>query len=193
MALTVTGALGSLDIHIYDFARNDLTQLTFTGSNCCPMWMPDGERVVFTSARDRGFNLYWRNVDGTGEAERLTEGPEIKSSHDVTRDGLTVVFTTGPGDVHTLSLDDLTTNQLVETEFHEGRPRLSPDGQWIAYETDESGEFKVLVRPFPDIEGGRWEVTIDGGHSPLWSLDGRELFYYSDGTMWAVLSRAEQN
>ena len=81
------------------------------------------------------------------------------------------------GDLHTLSLDgERTVSALVETEFAESRPRLSPDGRWIAYQTDESGGLEVLVRPFPEIDGGRWEASTDGGHSPVWSPDGRELF-----------------
>ena len=89
--------------------------------------------------------------------------------------------------LNTLSLDgERTVSALVETEFAENRPRLSPDGQWIAYQTDESGGFEVLVRPFPEIDGGRWEVTTEGGHTPVWSPTGQELFYMVSGTMWAV-------
>ena len=91
------------------------------------------------------------------------------------------------GDLHTLSLDgEPTASPLVQTEFREGHPHLSPDGRWIAYQTDESGGLEVLVRPFPQIEDGRWEVTTDGGHTPMWSPDGRELFFFSQGAMWAV-------
>ena len=89
--------------------------------------------------------------------------------------------------MHTLSLEgEPTASAVLQTEFDENRPRLSSDGRWIAYQTDESGEIEVLVRPFPEIEDGRWVATIDGGHSPLWSPDGRELFFYSGDTMWAV-------
>ena len=188
VALRVVDDSGNSDIHIYDLARNNLTQLTFTAElKCCPVWMPDGERVVFASSiRDGSVNLWVKNADGTGEAERLTEGTDPKTPHDVTGDGRTVVFWS-QGDVHTLSLDgERTASALVQTESDEGHPRLSPDGRWIAYQTDESGEVEVLVRPFPEIEGGRWEATIHGGHSPLWSPDGRELFFYNGGTMWAV-------
>ena len=70
---------GNPDIHIYDNARNNFTQLTFTAENeCCPVWMPDGERIVFASDRDGSPNLYMKNADGTGEAERLTEGSDPK-------------------------------------------------------------------------------------------------------------------
>ena len=85
VALRVVDDSGNNDIHIYDLARNNLTQLTFTAeSECCPVWMPDGERVVFGSFRDGPLNLYVKNADGTGEAERLTEGPDGKFPQDVT-------------------------------------------------------------------------------------------------------------
>lgn len=105
VALRVVDDSGNPDIHIYDIVRNNLTQLTFTAEagtrfECCPVWMPDGERVVFASGRDRNVNLFAKNADGTGDAERLTEGPELKYPHDVTGDGRTVVFRSlgdGPG------------------------------------------------------------------------------------------------
>ena len=124
--------------------------------------------------------------DGTGEADQLTEGTDNKVPHAITADGKTVVFRSG-GDLHTLSLDgEPTASPLIETEFTEHRPRLSPDGRWIAYQTDESGQWEVLVRPFPDVEGGRWRISPDGGHSPLWAPNGRELFYMSDVSMWSA-------
>ena len=187
VALMVLEDSGIFDIHIYDIARNNVTQLTFTAEpECCPVWMPDGKRLVFTSARDGTPNLYMRNADGTGEAARLTEGAGAHYSHDITAKGTTVVFES-QGDLHTLSLDgEPTASPLVQTEFDEGRARLSPDGRWIAYQTSESGEFEVLVRPFPEIDDGRSEATTDGGHTPVWSPDGRELFFFSQGAMWVV-------
>ena len=187
VAIQVREGSTSVGIHIYDTARNNLTQLTpVSGFECCPVWMPDGERIVFASARDGNVNLYVMNADGTGDAERLTEGATAKFPEAVTADGLTVVLNS-ENDLHTLSMGgDRTTNSLVETGFLEGRPRLSPDGRWIAYQTDESGSLEVLVRPFPEIEAGRWEATTGGGISPVWSPDGRELFFFLAGAMWAV-------
>ena len=187
VAMRVVDDSGNSDIHIYDIARNNLTQLTFTAEfECCPVWMPDGERLVFTSNRSGTTYLDIKNADGTGEAEPLTEGAEAMFPRAITKDGAMMVFES-QGDLHTLSLDgERTVTALVETESTEGRPRLSPDGQWIAYQTDESGGLEVLVRTFPEIDGGRWEATTDGGHSPVWSPNGRELFYYANGTMWAV-------
>ena len=130
VAARVVDSSGSSDIHIYDIARNNLTQLTFTAEfECCPVWMPDGERLVFASARDGAPNLYITNADGTGDAEPLTEGAEAMFPRAITQDGAMMVFES-QGDLHTLSLDgERTVSALVETESIESRPRLSPDGR----------------------------------------------------------------
>ena len=75
---------------------------------------------------------------------------------------------------------------LLETEFRERNAALSPDGRWLAYQSNESGQFEVYVRPFPDVNSGRWQVSSGGAQWPLWSPDGRELFYQGSGSMMAV-------
>ncbi len=74
---------------------------------------------------------------------------------------------------------------LLETEFNEQNTALSPDGRWMAYQSNESGQYEVYVRPFPDVNGGRWQVSSGGGGWPLWSPDGQELFYAGSGGMMA--------
>jgi Tol biopolymer transport system component len=68
---------------------------------------------------------------------------------------------------------------LLQTPFTEYNPEVSPDGRWLAYESNESGQFEVYVRPFPDVSAGRWQVSTSGGRQPLWARNGRELFYVS--------------
>jgi len=75
---------------------------------------------------------------------------------------------------------------LMETEFSERNAALSPDGRWMAYQSNESGQYEVYVRPFPDVNGGRWQVSSGGGYWPLWSPNGRELFYAGSEGMMAV-------
>jgi serine/threonine-protein kinase len=78
---------------------------------------------------------------------------------------------------------------LVQTTFTEYNPDISPDGRWLAYESNESGQFEVYVRPFPDVAAGRWQVSAGGGRAPLWARNGRELFYVSlldQGRIFAV-------
>jgi hypothetical protein len=69
---------------------------------------------------------------------------------------------------------------LLEEKHTETDPQISPDGRWMAYTSDESGQLEIFVRPFPDVDKGMWQVSTNGGHSPLWSPDGKELFYRND-------------
>ena len=184
LATRVVGDTGGWDIYIYEIGRNNFTQLTFHDANeCCPLWTPSGERVVFSSTRDGIPNLYAKNADGTGEVERLTAitAGQIAGAWSV--DGDTLVLTSG-SDLHTWSSDSgSTTTPLLQTEFIETRPSLSPDGRWIAYESDEDGGLNVYVQPFPDVNDGKWKVSTQGGFHPVWSPDGSELFYVSGNAM----------
>ena len=82
---------------------------------------------------------------------------------------------------------DRTVTPLVQTMFIERNGEISPDGRWLSYESNESGQFQIYVRPFPAVDQGRWQVSTDGGRQPLWARDGRELIYVtSDGTLMGV-------
>ncbi len=149
-----------------------------------PTWTPDGLRVVFSSTREGPPNLFWRAADGTGAVERLTDSPNEQDAYAFSPDGTRLVFReirpdTGE-DLGVLSMEgDRSTAPLVVTEFVERNAELSPDGRWIAYESNASGSFEVYVRPFPAVDEGQWLVSTNGGQRPLWSPDGRELFYLS--------------
>ena len=184
LATRVSDIDGGSDIYIYDIARNNFTQLTFSAElECCPVWTPDGERVVFSSTRDGTPNLYVKSADGTGEVERLTESDDVQIGSTWSADGETLVLESA-GDVHTWSFDGApTSTALFQTEFDEQASSVSPDGRWIAYDSDEDGDRDVYVRPFPDVDGGKWKVSTQGGANPVWSPDGRELFYISGNAM----------
>ena len=77
---------------------------------------------------------------------------------------------------------------LLRTEFNERNPEISPDGNWLAYRSNASGQFEVYVRPFPDVDSGRWRVSTEGGAKPLWAPDGRELFYLAPGGRMMAVS-----
>jgi eukaryotic-like serine/threonine-protein kinase len=181
------------DIWIWDFARQNLTRLTTDPSlDTNPVWTPDGRRVMFASARGGVGNLFWQSADGTGTAERVSTGPDIQAASSFSPDGKTVIFTevhakTGQ-DVMQLHLDGTAkVEPLVQTTFAETAAEISPDGRWIAYHSNESGQNEVYVRPFPKVDGGRWLISTGGGSRPAWSRSGRELFYLAlDGAMMAV-------
>ena len=171
------------DIWIWDFVRETLTRLTFdAGEDEYPAWIPDGQRVAFSSNREGLANIFWKAADGTGTVERLTESPARQFPHAFTPDGSHLVFRqdgsdTGP-DLVTLAMDgERLSETLLATEFSEAGAILSPDGRYVAYQSNASGEIEIYVQPFPDVDEGRWQISTDGGIHPLWGPDGRELFY----------------
>ncbi len=169
------------DIWIWDFARETLTRLTFaSGGERVPIWTPDGKRVVFSSERDGSPNLYWKAADGTGAVERLTESENALYPYAFTPDGSQLVFLElgERASLGLLSLEGSST-PLLATEFSETSATLSPDGRWLAYQSNASGESEIYARPFPNIDDGQWLISTDGGTRPLWGPDGRELFYLS--------------
>jgi serine/threonine-protein kinase len=173
------------DIWIHDLARSTTTRLTTDPSNDVnPLWTPDGERVVFASNRSGNFDLYWRRADGTGPEERLTTGSQQEFPESWANGGRDLLFTEcrnpqiGPCDVSVLSMaGERQAKVLLRTEFDEQNAAVSPDGRWLAYDSNESGQREIYVRPFPDVDRGRWQVSTVGGTEPLWGPKGDELFY----------------
>ena len=187
VALQVRDIDGNSDILTYDISRNNFSQFTFDDAgDCCPLWSPDGARIMWTSARNGTPNLYMKNADGTGEVERVGESGDIQLGFTWSADGTDLIFASGNGDLYALSADDQVAAPLFETVFAETRPRVSPDGRWIAYESNEDGNANVYVRPFPDVDGGKWKVSAQGGAHPLWSPDGRELFFSTADSVLAA-------
>ena len=168
------------DIWIWDLNRERLTQLTFDeGLDDFPLWTPDSERVVFRSTRDAG-GLFWQAADGTGQVERIKEG--LARPYAWAADGR-LVFDQ-EADIGVLTMEgERTVELLLDTEFNETHPALSPDGRWLAYLSDETGEPRIYVKPFPNVNGGLWNVSLGNGRFPVWSPDGRELFYASPTAM----------
>jgi hypothetical protein len=137
--------------------------------------------------------LFWQAADGAGPVDRLTESPNEQSPHAFSPDGKRLLIredrpTTG-ADLALLTLEgERRVETLVQTTFIERNPEISPDGRWVAYQSDESGQFEIYVRPFPDANSGRWPISTGGGTRPLWARRGGELFYVApDGTLMRVL------
>ena len=161
VAVEIDGNAGNSDIHIYDVDGRTRSPLTFSAEReCCPLWSPDGRQVVFTSSRDGARNLYSKAADGTGAVTRLTESPNAQVAYAWADAGRTLILVED-ADLYAVSLDGGPTAQpLMRTNFREERPSVSPDGRWIAYESDESGQREVHVRPLPDVLEGHWVVSL---------------------------------
>jgi serine/threonine-protein kinase len=180
------------DIWTWSLTRQTLTRVTFGAElDALPVWTSDGKRLVWSSRRP--MNLYWRNADGTGTVERLTDSPNEQRASSVTPDGRYVLVAqdTSAGlnaparDIALLPLvGDRKVSLLVHTMFDERNAEASPDGRWVAYESNESGQFEIYVRPFPQVDDGRWLVSAGGGRQPAWARNGRELFFWgADGAL----------
>jgi len=178
------------DIWLYDITRGAMSRLTFTADNSRAFWTPDGKAIVFASQRNGTDHVFWQPADGSGEAEQLTTGELDRHPEAISPDGSVIAFhehyPDNQTDLWVLEMDgDRETRLFLHTEFYERFAEVSPDGRWLAYVSDESGQHEVQVRPFPD-GGGKTVVSTDGGSSPVWSADGRELFYREGRRVMAV-------
>jgi len=185
LAVSISDALEE-QIWIKKLDDGTLSKISFEGSgNRRPSWSPDGNTVIFTSDREGLQRPYTRRADAIGEAVPVVAPPGLVAEATYTADGAWMVFRTGLGDdLYGLRVGvDTVATPLVVTEHRERQPTVSPDGRWLAYISDESGRYEVYVRPFPNTDGGKWSVSVDGGREPLWSHSGRELFYKSGGML----------
>jgi eukaryotic-like serine/threonine-protein kinase len=190
-------ATGStLDIWVYEFARRATTRLTFgPGTNNNAVWSPDGRQIVFSSDRGGVTQLYRKDSGGTGQEERLTEGPNPKIPTDWSRDGRYILYEERDPksnlDVWALPVQtdrgqDSRPIPVLRTSFSESHAQFSPDGKWIAYQSDELGNVPAIyLQPFPP-SGGKWQVSPGAGVQPRWRGDGKEIYYNFNGSMWAV-------
>ena len=177
---------GNTDVWIYELARNNARQLTFAPeADRCPIWTPDGQRVVFRSGPD----LAWMAANGTRTVERLTTGLNAPRPYAWSSDGKGLIFDQagGKSDLVMLRLDgERKLEPVIANEHDTTRPAVSPDGRWIAYRSNESLPGQIYVQPFPKVSDGRWQVSTAGGTAPVWSRDGRELFYDNGNFLMGV-------
>jgi Tol biopolymer transport system component len=197
VCVRLIGEDGQSDLWIYDTDRGLRSRFTFDpGEDVAAKWSPDGRHIAFASDRDGGvFNLYRKDVSGTGDAERLLSDERVQFPSDWTPDGKTLVytqFTPGSlGDLLVLPVDgDREPIPLLVTEFAERSARVSPDGRWMAYWSDESGRSEVYVTTFP-TPARKWQVSVEGGERPRWTRDGTEIVYLQDKSLIAVTVRSD--
>jgi dipeptidyl aminopeptidase/acylaminoacyl peptidase len=200
------------DIWLIDRDRGTRTRFTAGGTSAFPVWSPDGSKIAFQSTASGSWNLFWKPVDGRAEMQPilanapLGEWPPRTDANLLpgtlptlsgggllvpvswTPDGSTLAFVErkpdGDRDIWVVSPGGDPTPFLVTT-FDEHSPRLSPDGKWLAYVSNESGRSDVYVQPFPG-PGPKWLVSTDGGTDPVWARNGRELFFRRARQMMSV-------
>jgi Tol biopolymer transport system component len=186
-------ATGSVraDIWVKDLERDTVSRLTnLPGRNNQPVWTPDGKNIVFASWEHGAPGIYWIRADGAGEAQRMTEtngGIVIQYPHSFSPDGKLLAFSQSgfgtPAEIWIAPIEgDRDHPRLGKAEaflhnsFSQWDPAFSPDGHWLAYESNESGSYEVYVRPFPG-PGGKSQISTGGGLYPVWSRDGRKIFF----------------
>ncbi len=177
---------GSLaQIWLYESSGGTRSRLTFGPYyNVVPQWSPDGTRILFASDRNGPFELYLRDASGAGNEELLYQSKNWCHPADWSPDGQYITFTeSNPKtnfDVWILRLgEQKKAIPFLVTDANEASAMFSPDGKWLAYSSDESGQPEVYVQPFLPEKGGKWQVSTNGGYTPKWSKDGKELFYLS--------------
>ncbi len=188
LLVQVTGA--NDDLWMYDLIRGSRSRLTFNSENLFPVWLPDGKRLVFSRYRSEVPTLFKTGTDGAGEPEKILGGNMAIFPSSVSKDGKTVAFVRiGDATASDIGLvavtGDHTPRMVVATRFNETTPEISPDGRWLAYVSNESGEPEVYAQPM-DGSGRRSQISTNGGTEPLWSHRGTRLFYRSGDRLMSV-------
>jgi eukaryotic-like serine/threonine-protein kinase len=188
-------AVSSLDagwnVSVRELESGTTSRFTFEGSiNRRMSWSPDGETVYFTSNRAGQTDLWSRPADGSRGAQLVFDASVPLQEAYPSPDGERLLLRLGANaaaDVYGASLSgDTTVTAVAVSDFREWHPALSPDGRWVAYASNESGQDEVYVRPFPDAQTTRVLVSADGGSKPVWSRDGTELFYHGSSALMAA-------
>ncbi len=184
LAVSLYTGEGEEGIWVKRLDSGPLTRLTFEGSlNYRPAWTPDGRSIAFISDRSDKNQVWIKRADGSAAAELLLEDERQVDEVVWSRDGRWLVYRTASGGTNTRDIHairpglDSVSRIVAGSPFDEYSPALSPDGRWVAYVSTESGRPEVYVRPFPDADQAKWQVSVDGASEPVWSPRGRRLFY----------------
>jgi Tol biopolymer transport system component len=192
---------GNLDIWVWDLIRKSYIRITMDeAEDYNPIWTPDGRGIVFTSDRGGNYGIYLKAADGRGDVERFSSVQNPFVSPWFWLDDGKTLSVMGLTSLDPLNFDigsiskrgDEAIKPLLEENHIEAQPRISPDGQWMAYTSNQSGRNEVYVCPFPEVNKERHLIiSTSGGDSPLWSPDGRTLFYRSDDDVMEVTVETE--
>jgi serine/threonine-protein kinase len=185
------------DLWVFDLAKDTLTRLTFGPAwDSHPVWTADNKYLLFSSGPSGGIfqtDIFRKAADGTGAVEALTQHLEGGLPLSLTPDGKSLVFRKASNTNNALFVLPLEPKGealvlIADPKFSEYNGEVSPDGRWIAYDSNESGRAEVYVRPFPAVDSGRWQISSEGGTDPVWSRSGRELFFVTAASRMAAVS-----
>jgi eukaryotic-like serine/threonine-protein kinase len=188
IALTLMSS--TFDVWLYDLERETLTKFSFGGDDYRPRWSPDGKMLAYDSSKTGRQQVFVKPVNGSGSERMVTDGPESKELFDWTADNREVIFgrenkETG-WDVYAAPIEgNHQPRRLVEGPFNQIQAHVSPDGKWLAYVSDESGQQEVFVQALDD-PSTRVQISREGGFEPRWARTGRELFYLSQNKIMSV-------
>ncbi len=172
------------DIWLVDLVRSVTSRFTFEPSNeNHPLWSADGSRILYFSDAPQARGIHVKSASGAGGDELILKSSDDLVPTDWSRDGRYVIYevspVTGHNEVWALpTFGDRKPFPFLQAQFNQFQGRLSPDGTWLAYMSDESGRPEVYVQTFPE-HGGKWQISTSGGMDPRWRGDGKELFYLS--------------
>jgi len=192
VAIDPMDAHGLSDIWLHDLSRGTASRFTFGGkANNSPVWSPDGSRIAFSSESYGTGQPYVKAANGVGAEEVLDQDPRENWITDWSRDGRYLIESVSDlktlGDIWVIpQFGDKRRFPYMATEYRERGGKLSPNGQWLAYVSNESKRFEIYVQTFPE-HGGKWQISTNGGDFPVWSRDGRELYFIgADRKLMAV-------
>jgi eukaryotic-like serine/threonine-protein kinase len=192
LAMVVGGNGADSDIWIFDIVRKSFSRFTFGGGHSTPLWSPDGSTIYYSSKQGAHWGVWRKPSDGSREAELLTEMPgDFRILLDsITSDGkafyASVTTLHNGSDVDRLAIaKDAKPEGVVTTTFDDFSSEPSPNGEWLAFESLETGRPEIYVRGI-GASGGKWQISTGGGEEPRWSHDGRELYYRNNNQLMAV-------
>jgi serine/threonine-protein kinase len=188
-ALAVSDVAGVNQVWLYAFSRGTLSRLTFEAEEAeTPVWTPDGKRITYAAGRQLGRRFMSIPADGSGPPELLAKSDAHIHAESWSPDGTTFLVEAVSGNASgsllqlQMASGSHTLQPFLRTTARIHSPTISPDGRWLAYSADDTGRFEIYLQPFPGLSG-RQQLSVSGGFEPVWSRDGRELFFRNNDAM----------